>query len=108
MCLYPSDAGSETYELKIVTFENGQPEELFALMKNFKTAIDRTGITSAALKISYLRNLLHGESLQEFYELAIQNTGTKNSHLKFIQEGLHWFFYYHPFQAEVLDASCNA
>ena len=31
------------YKLKIVTFEHVQPEELLALMKNFKPAIDGTG-----------------------------------------------------------------
>ena len=108
MCWYPSDAGSETYELKIATFENGQPEELFVLMKNFKTAIDRTGTMLESVKISYLRNLLRGEALQEFYGLSIQNTGTKQLHLKFIQEVLYGVFYYRPFQAEVRDASCNA
>ena len=35
---------SETYEMNIDTFENGKPEELFALTKNFKNGIDGTGI----------------------------------------------------------------
>ena len=60
---YPSDADSETYKLKIVLFENRQPEEFLALMKNFKSAIDRTGNTSAAGKINYIRTLLCGESI---------------------------------------------
>ena len=32
MCRNPSDANSETYELKIATFEHSQPEEFLALM----------------------------------------------------------------------------
>ena len=40
-----SDANSETYELKIVTFEHDQPEEFLALMKNFNRAVDGTGKT---------------------------------------------------------------
>ena len=64
MCWNLYDADLEMYELKIETFEHGQPEEFLALMKNFKTAIDGTGNKSAAVKINYLCNLLHGEALQ--------------------------------------------
>ena len=84
----PSDADSETYKLKIFTFEHGQSEEFLQLVKNFKRAIDRTWTTTAAGRINYLHTLLHGEVLQNLDELDIQNAGTKNSHLKFIQEGL--------------------
>ena len=59
----PSDVDSEMYELNIATFEHGQPEEFLALMKNFKTNIDRTGPTLAAGKINYLSNILRRESL---------------------------------------------
>ena len=43
---YPASSTSETYNLKIVTFENGKPEEFLALIKKLMTAIDRTGNTS--------------------------------------------------------------
>ena len=84
---------SETYELKIVTFEHGQPEEFLQLMKNFKRAVDGTGNTTAAGKINYLHTLLNGGSLRAFDELASPNAGTKNAHLKFIQEGLLGYFF---------------
>ena len=61
-----SDADSETYKIKIGTFENGQPEEFLQIMNNFKRAVDRKGTTTTAGKINYLRNILSGESLQEF------------------------------------------
>ena len=61
-----SDTHSETYKLQIVTFEPGQPEQFFQLLKNFKRAVDWTGTTTAAGNINYLRTLLHGEALQEF------------------------------------------
>ena len=48
----PSDANSETYELKIVTFEHGQPEEFLALVKNFKKLVEGTGTTTAAGNIN--------------------------------------------------------
>ena len=37
--------------------------------------------------------MLRGESLQEFYDMASQNSGTKNSHWKHIQEGLLRYFF---------------
>ena len=55
-----SNNNSETYELKIVTFEHDQPEEFLALMKNFKGEVDRTGTTKEAGKINYIRTLLCG------------------------------------------------
>ena len=59
----PSNADPETYKLKITTFENGKPEESLAVMKNFTTAIDRTGTMFAGTKIYYIRTLLRGEAL---------------------------------------------
>ena len=41
----PVSAASETYDLNMATFENGQPEEFLALLKNFKTVIDGIGTT---------------------------------------------------------------
>ena len=60
----PSNVTSETYELKIVTFENGQPEEFLQLMKNFKRAVDRTETTMSAGNMNFLLNILRGEALQ--------------------------------------------
>ena len=48
----PSYDESETYELKIAVFEHGQPEEFLALMKDLKTAVDKTGTTSVAGNIN--------------------------------------------------------
>ena len=84
----PSDVAPETYKLKIVTFEHGQPEEFIQLIKNFKRAVYGTETTTAANKINYLHTLLSGEALRELDKLASQNAGTNNTHLKFIQEGL--------------------
>ena len=59
----PASSTSEMYELKIVMFKIGKPEELLQTTKNFRTAIDGTGNTTAARKIKYLHNILRGESL---------------------------------------------
>ena len=61
-------------------------------MKYFKIAIDGTGTMSANRKIHFLRNLLHGEALREFDDLAGQVAGTTNVHLKYIKEGLLRYF----------------
>ena len=84
----PTSATSDTYELKIAMLENSKPEEFLKMMKEFKTAVNGIKITSASSKTKYLRTLLSGEALREFYGLEIQVTGTTNSHLTFIKEGL--------------------
>ena len=61
---YPLSYTSKTYEIKTATFENDKPEEFLTLMKNFKTAIDKTGTASAPRRINYLRNMLRGEALK--------------------------------------------
>ena len=48
----PSDAASETYKLKIVTFKHYLPEELLQLMKNFKRAVNGMGTTTVEGKIN--------------------------------------------------------
>ena len=73
-------------------FEHGQLEEFLALVKNFNTAINGTGTTSAAGKINDISTILCGEQHREFDKLASQNNGTINAHLNFILEGLLGFF----------------
>ena len=89
----PAYAMSENYVLKIPMFENGKPEEFLKMMKNFETALNGTGTTSTAGKINYLRNLLRGESLQEFDYLTSQATSTTNAHLTLTKEGLLAYFF---------------
>ena len=49
-----ASAASETYNLNTATFKNVKPEELLALMKNFKTTADETvtTFTSVSIKLS--------------------------------------------------------
>ena len=61
-------------------------------MNNFKRAVDGTGTTKVEGKVTYICTLLSGEELQEFGEIASQNAGTNNAHLKFIQKGLIRYF----------------
>ena len=78
-------ATSDTYKLEFYTFENGKPEEFLQGIKDFKTETDWTGTTSTARKIQFLRAMLCGEDLREFYILASQVGSTTNGHLKLIK-----------------------
>ena len=75
---------SETYELKIIASEHGKPLEFQQITKNFKRTVDKTGTTTEAININCLRTQLHGGKIREFDKLDSKNSGTKNSHLKFI------------------------
>ena len=57
----PYMATLETYNINMSTFENGQPEELLALLKYLKISIDGTGTTSPSGRINYLCMVLYGE-----------------------------------------------
>ena len=81
----------ETYKINIYTFKDDQPEELLALLRNCKIAIDGTGTAAASYRINYLRTMLSGTNLREFDELALSGYLTAN-HLKHITEGLIYYF----------------
>ena len=55
---------SETYKLKIATFENVQPEEFLVTMKNLKTTIEKKGNKLVAGRINYIRTMLRVEALK--------------------------------------------
>ena len=63
------------------------------MMKDFKTATDGTGTTSATGKIQFLYTMLRGEALREFDVLEIQVGSTTNGHLKSIKESLIGYFF---------------
>ena len=83
---------SERYNINISIFKDGHPEEFLTLLKNFIIAIDGTGTTSWPGRINYICTILCGEARIEFNELASQNSGMKNSHLKHSTEVLLWYF----------------
>ena len=57
------------------------------MIKDFNTATDGMGTTSATGEIQFLRTMLRGEALIEFNILEIQVGSTTNGHLKLIREG---------------------
>ena len=89
----PATSMSETYNINMSTFEDGQPEELLVLLKNSIIAKNGTGPMSAFVQTNYLRKMLRGGALREFGELSSQNSGTTNSHVKHIVEVLLGFFF---------------
>ena len=76
-----------TYKVNRYTFEDVQPEEFPALLRNWKIATDRTGKTSTSGRINYLRTLLCGASLIGYDELALQ-ANMNNNHFRIITEVL--------------------
>ena len=71
--------------MKVQTFENGKSKYFLQMMKDFKTDIDRTGTTSVSGKIQFLRTMLRGEDLREFYVIPNQVGSTTNEQLKKIK-----------------------
>ena len=69
------------------TFNNSQPEEFLALLRNWKITTDGTVTTSPSGMIIYLRTLLCGASLIGYDELALQANMT-NNHFRIITEVL--------------------
>ena len=68
----PASATSEIYNLKFATFENGKLKKILQMMKDFKTVTDGTGTISATSDIPFLHNILCGEDLRAFDDLAGQ------------------------------------
>ena len=60
----PVSSTSDTYKLNFQTLENVKPEEFLQTTKDFKTAIDRIGNTSATVQNQFLRTILRRESLR--------------------------------------------
>ena len=86
-------SASETYNMNISMFNDGQPDEFLALLNNFKIEIDGTGTTSPSGRITCLRNMLCGQALRDFDELISQNNGLTKNHLKIITEVLLGYFF---------------
>ena len=88
MRLDPASATSETYKLKIQTFENSTPEEFLQMMKDLNTGIEGKATTYATGKNQCLLTMLGGEALREFDVITGQVLSTNTTHLKQINEGL--------------------
>ena len=93
MWIKPSSTASETFNVNMNTFDDGQPEEFLSLLRNFKIAIDGTGTTTPSGRINYLCMMLCGQALRDFNKLKYQCGGATNNHLKLIQEVLHEYFF---------------
>ena len=76
----PASTTSETYELKVQTFENGKPEEFLHMMKDFKTGIDGKATLSATRKIQFICTMLRREALREFDVITGHVGITNNTH----------------------------
>ena len=50
-------------------FNNNDLEEFLLFIRNCSTNLDLSGILEPGAKIQYLRTMVHGESLRQFYTL---------------------------------------
>ena len=81
----PTSAVSCTFNINMSTFDDGQPEEFLALLKNSRIEIYGTVITSPSGRINYLSMMLCEQVLRELDELVSQNNGSTNGHLRILQ-----------------------
>ena len=89
----PSSAASETYNINMNTFDDGQPEEFLSLLRNYNIATNGTGTTTPSSWINYLRTMLCGQALREFDKIQSQYGGATNNYLNIIQEVLLEYFF---------------
>ena len=64
----PTLPTSELYEFKSF-FDNGEPEEFLLFVRNFNMTFSASGTLEMSSKYQYLRTLVHGEALRQFYPL---------------------------------------
>ena len=89
----PSSAASEMYNVNMNMFDDGQPEEVLSLFRNFKIAFDGTITTNQSSWLNYLRTMLHVQALRQFDELQSQYGGATNKNLNIMQEVLLKYFF---------------
>ena len=78
--------------MNVSTFDDGQPEEFLALLRNFKISIGGTVKTTPTVRINYLYKILCGKILRGFYLISLQGN-TTNNHLNHITESLLEYFF---------------
>ena len=69
-------------------FDDIQPEEFLALLRNFKIAVEGKGTTTVSGHINYLCMMLRGINLKEFNEIALAGKLTYNN-LEHIMEHMN-------------------
>ena len=60
---YPMSSTLDLYEFKIYLFDNGNPEEFFSFVRNFKMTLAASGMLEVGAKVEYLRTLVHIKAL---------------------------------------------
>ena len=67
---YPTSSTLDLYEFKMSLFDHGDPEEFMLFVRNFNMSLAATGMLYMDAKIQYLRTLVRGEVLRQFYFLS--------------------------------------
>ena len=88
LCRYPTSSMSDLYDFRVSLFDNGNPEEFFWLVHNFKTTLAASGTPKTGVNIQYLHSLVLIEALYQFYLLAADVESTETLNLEYMLKGL--------------------
>ena len=89
----PTSEKSDLYKFKMTLFDNGNPEEFFLFMQNFKMTPEALDKLFSSVKLHYLPTVLHGKApcqIDTFYD---QTGSTNTPHLNRIILGVGTYFY---------------
>ena len=76
----PTLENSNTCDLKMALFDNGNLEELLLFARNFQMNLETSVMIAASTKIQYLCTLLHGEALCKLYKLYVEVVSKNAEH----------------------------
>ena len=79
--------------LKWPRLENGEPENFLLFVQNFNITINASVMLASNKKLQYLRNLIHGEELSQYYNLCAQFRSTTMAHLNPFILGIGTYFF---------------
>ena len=73
-------------------FDNGDTEEFLLFIGIFNMTLEASGMLMGSANIQYLRKLVRGEVLRQFYPLSTEVGTTTSENLKSIILGLGTYF----------------
>ena len=75
-------------------FDHGEPEDFLLFIWNFQITLADMGMLETEAKVQYLRTLVHGGALHQFYLLSsdMENTDT-SLNVDYLLKNLSWYFF---------------
>ena len=81
LCRDPTPENSDTDELKMALFDNGETEEFLLFTKKINMTLDALGTLASNAKLQHICTILHGEAIHQFYTLCDLVGSTTMKHL---------------------------